>query len=143
VTKLPPGYEISTEPDRLDAAAIHGYLSRSYWAAGIPLELVERSLASSLSFGLYHQGKQVGLARMITDRATFAYLCDVYVLEEHRGQGLGEALIAAVHAHPDLQNLRRQVLVTRDAHELYRRFGWSSPARIEGYMEILRRDPYR
>jgi hypothetical protein len=126
VTKLPPGYEISTEPDRLDAAAIHGYLSRSYWAAGIPLELVERSLASSLSFGLYHQGKQVGLARMITDRATFAYLCDVYV-----------------HAHPDLQNLRRQVLVTRDAHELYRRFGWSSPARIEGYMEILRRDPYR
>jgi GNAT superfamily N-acetyltransferase len=143
VTTLPTGYEISTDPRRLDAAAIHAYLGRSYWAAGIPLEVVERSLSGSLCFGLYHQGEQVGLARMITDRATFAYLCDVYVLEEHRGKGLGEALIEAVHAHPDLQNLRRQVLVTRDAHELYRRFGWSSPAKIEGYMEILRRDPYR
>jgi GNAT superfamily N-acetyltransferase len=139
---LPPGYEISTEPARLDPVAIHAYLSRSYWAAGIPLELVERSLAGSLCFGLYHHGHQVGLARTISDRATFAYLCDVYVLEHHRGQGLGEALIEAVHAHPDLQCLRRQVLVTRDAHDLYRRFGWSSPANVDGYMEILR-DPYR
>lgn len=143
MTNLPPGYEISTDPARLDAVAIHAYLSRSYWAEGIPLELVERSLAGSLCFGLYHQGRQVGLARMITDRATFAYLCDVYVLEEHRGQKLGETLMAAVHAHPDLQGLRRQVLVTRDAHELYRRFGWSSLAKSEGYMEILRGDVYR
>ncbi len=90
---LPPGYEISTDPARLDAGAIHAYLSRSYWAQGIPLEVVERSLAGSLCFGLYHQGKQVGLARMITDRATFAYLCDVYVLEDHRGKGLGGALM--------------------------------------------------
>ena len=137
------GYEISTDPARLDAAAIHAYLSRSYWAAGIPLAVVERSLEGSLSFGLYHQGQQVGLARVITDRATFAYLCDVYVLEEHRGHGLGEALMEAMKAHPDLQSLRRQVLVTRDAHELYRRFGWSSLARSEGYMEILRPDVYR
>lgn len=143
MTKLPPGYEISTDPARLDVAAIHAYLSRSYWAEGIPLEMVERSLAGSLCFGLYHQGNQVGLARMITDRATFAYLCDVYVLEDHRGHGLGEALMEAVHAHPDLQGLRRQVLVTRDAHELYRRFGWSGLAKSEGYMEILRRDVYR
>jgi GNAT superfamily N-acetyltransferase len=140
---LPPGYEISTDPARLDADAIHAYLSRSYWAEGIPLAVVERSLAGSLAFGLYHQGKQVGLARVITDRATFAYLCDVYVLEDHRGHGLGEALMEAMHAHPDLQNLRRQVLVTRDAHELYRRFGWSSLARSEGYMEILQPDVYR
>lgn len=104
---------------------------------------MERSLAGSLCFGLYHQGKQVGLARMITDRATFAYLCDVYVLEEHRGHGLGESLMEAVHAHPDLQGLRRQVLVTRDAHELYRRFGLSSLAKSEGFMEILRPGVYR
>jgi len=141
--ELPPGYEISTDPARLDAAAIHAYLSRSYWAEGIPLAVVERSLEGSLAFGLYHQGRQVGLARVITDRATFAYLCDVYVLEDHRGHGLGEALMEAMQTHPDLQNLRRQVLVTRDAHQLYRRFGWSSLARGEGYMEILKPDVYR
>ena len=135
---LPPDYDISTDPARLNPVAIHAYLSRSYWAEGIPLELVKRSLEGSLCFGLYHRGAQVGLARLITDRATFAYLCDVYVLEEHRGQGLGEALMEALHAHPDLQGLRRFVLVTRDAHELYRRFGWSSLARSEGYMEITR-----
>lgn len=141
-SSLPPGYEISSDPDRLDTAAIHAYLSRSYWAPGIPREVVERSLAGSLCFGLYHEGRQIGLARMITDRATFAYLCDVYVLDEHRGKGLAGALMEAVHAHPDLQGLRRQVLVTRDAHELYRRFGWSGLAKSEGYMEILRPNAY-
>lgn len=140
---LPPGYEISTEPNRLDPVAIHAYLSQSYWADGIPLEVVRRSLEGSLCFGLYHQGRQIGLARMVTDRATFAYLCDVYVLEEHRGLGLGRALMAAVHGHPDLQGLRRMVLVTRDAHELYRPFGWSSLTRSEGYMEIARPGLYR
>jgi len=140
---LPPDYEISTDTARLDAVAIHAYLSRSYWAAGIPLETVRRSLEGSLCFGLFHLGKQVGLARMITDRATFAYLCDVYVLEEHQGQGLGQALMAAVHTHPDLQGLRRQMLVTRDAHPLYRRFGWQSLAHGERYMEIVRSDVYR
>ncbi len=140
---LPPGYEISTEPTRLDAVAIHAYLSRSYWAAGIPLEVVRRSLEGSLCFGLYHGQDQVGLARLITDRATFAYLCDVYVLEEHQGRGLGQALMAAVHAHPDLQALRRQMLVTRDAHSLYRRFGWQSLENGERHMEIVRPDIYR
>lgn len=141
-SKLPPGYEISTDPARLDLGAIHAYLSRSYWAQGIPFAVVEKSLEGSLCFGLYYRGEQVGLARMITDRATFAYLCDVYVLEEHRGKGLAGALMEAVQAHPDLQGLRRQVLVTRDAHELYRRFGWSGLAKSEGYMEILRPDAY-
>ncbi len=99
---LPDGYTISTDPVRLDVAAIHAYLARSYWAEGIPLATVAESLAHSLCFGLFGpQGEQVGLARVITDRATYAYLCDVYVLEEHRGRGLSKRLMEAVLAHPD------------------------------------------
>lgn len=127
---------LSDDPARLDPAAIHAYLATSYWAAGITRATVERSLRHSLCVGAYDAaGGQVGLARVITDRATFAYLCDVYVLAPHRGRGLGKALIAAVMSHPDLQGLRRFNLLTRDAHGLYRQFGFVSPAKPETYME--------
>lgn len=137
------GYEISTDPARLDLEAIHAYLTHSYWAEGISRELVARSLAGSLAFGLYAGARQIGLARVITDRATFAYLCDVYVLEEFRGQGLGRWLMETVVAHPELQGLRRFTLVTRDAHGLYASLGFGPLARPEGYMEISRPGMYR
>ncbi len=125
-------YRISTDPARLDAVAVQAYLTRSYWAQGIPLETVERALRNSLCLGLYHREAQVGLARVISDYATFAYLCDVYVLEDYRGKGLGKWLMM----HPQLQNLRRFSLATRDAHDLYRRFGFQPLARPERVMEI-------
>ena len=131
-------YTISTDFARMDLDAIHAYLSRSYWAEGVPREIVERSLLGSLAFGLFHGGAQVGLARVVTDRATFAYLCDVYVLEEHQRRGLGRWLIETVMAHPDLQGLRRFSLVTRDAHALYSTFGFSALASPGGHMEIVR-----
>ena len=136
-------YAISTDPKRLDIDAIHGYLSRSFWAEGIPKDIVARSVASSLCFGLYHERSQIGLARVITDRATFAYLCDVYVLEEHRAHGLGKWLIAGVMAHPDLQGLRRFHLVTRDAYGLYSRFGFRTVTSPDHHMEIFRPGMYK
>jgi GNAT superfamily N-acetyltransferase len=136
--ETPGPYTVSADPGRLDLAAIHDYLARSYWAEGIPLEVVRRAVAGSLCFGLYYGSEQVGFARVVTDRATFAYLCDVYVLEAHRGQGLAKWLMAYVQAHPDLQGLRRFVLVTKDAHGLYRPFGFGPPANPDGYLEIAR-----
>jgi GNAT superfamily N-acetyltransferase len=138
------GYRISTDPHRLDITAIHAYLTRSYWAAGIPKEIVVRSLGQSLCFGLYDtSGAQVGMARVVTDAATFAYLCDVYVLEEHRGRGLGKWLIETVCAHPALQGLRRFMLATRDAHGLYTQFGFTPLAHPERIMEVSRPNVYR
>lgn len=131
-------YQISTDPARLDLDAIHTYLTASYWAEGISRELVARSLAGSLAFGLYDAGRQIGLARVITDRATFAYLCDVYLLEEYRGRKLGTWLMESVMAHPDLQGLRRFMLATRDAHALYAKFGFTPPARPQALMEIMK-----
>lgn len=136
-------YTITTEPARQDVDAIHAYLTRSYWAAGISREVVARSLRGSLCFGLFHGATQVGLARVITDRATFAYLCDVYVLEDHRGRGLGKWLIEAVMNHPDLLGLRRFMLATRDAHGLYAQHGFTPVARPQIFMEIVRTDLYR
>ncbi len=136
-------FTVSTDPARLDAAAIHRFLAASYWAAEIPYGVVARSLQQSLCFGVYHGREQIGLARLITDRATYAYLCDVYILEAWRGRGLAKWLMACVHAHPDLQGLRRFNLVTRDAHPLYRQFGFVTPDRPEGYMEKLDRDVYK
>lgn len=134
---------MSCDPARQDLDAIHAYLSRSYWAEGIPRELVARSLAGSLCFGLFHGQRQVGFARVVSDRATFAYLADVYVLEEQRGRGLATWLMECVLAHPDLQDLRRWALVTRDAHGLYRKFGFVTPPRPENWMEISRPGLYR
>jgi GNAT superfamily N-acetyltransferase len=134
------GYLISDDPARLDVDAVHAYLRRSYWAEGIPREIVARALANSLCLGIYSKaGEQVGLVRVVTDYATFAYLCDVYVLEPHRGRGLSKAAMNAVMSHPRLQNLRRMQLVTQDAHGLYARHGFSVVAQPERHME--RRDP--
>lgn len=138
-------YEISSEPAWLDVDAIHAYLARSYWSPGIPRAIVARAVANSLCFGAYHRAtsKQVGFARVVTDHATFAYLCDVYVLEMHRGHGLGKAMIRAAMAHPSLSGARRVMLATRDAHGLYRQHGFKDTTGNTSLMEIVRADIYR
>jgi len=136
-------YSISTDPGRLDLDAIHAYLVRSYWCEGIPRQTLERAITNSLCFGLFHGNDQVGLARVVTDSATYAYLCDVYVLEAHRGKGLAKWLMECVMAHPGLQGLRRFTLATRDAHGLYRQFGFHELSKPESRMEILRPEVYR
>lgn len=136
-------FTVSTDPARLDTDAVHAFLSTSYWAEGIPHETVALSLRNSLCFGLYEGNSQIGLARMVTDRVTFAYLCDVYVLPERRGLGLGQWLMQCVMDHPDLAGLRRMSLVTQDAHELYRPFGFRELAHPERHMEIARPGIYR
>lgn len=128
-------HTVTTDPARFDLDVVHGYLTRSYWAEGIPRGVVERSIAGSLCFGLLEGEAQVGFARAVTDRATFAYLADVFVLESHRGRGLGAWLMECVMAHPDLQGLRRWSLVTRDAHELYRRSGFRALRSPDRWME--------
>lgn len=131
-------FRISTDPQEIDIAAVHAYLSRSYWATNIPYETVARSVANSLCFAVFDNQRQVGFARVVTDRATFAYLCDVYVLEEYRGRGLGKRVMESVCAHPDLQGVPRFALDTRDAHGLYEKFGFKPPQRPNAHMEILR-----
>jgi GNAT superfamily N-acetyltransferase len=118
------GFAISTDRNRLDLVVIHDYLSHSsYWAQGRELAVVEKSIENSLCFGVYQGTEQVGFARVVTDYATFAWLCDVFILGIYRGQGLGKWLIECVVDHPDLRALRLFLLATRDAHELYRRYG--------------------
>jgi N-acetylglutamate synthase-like GNAT family acetyltransferase len=136
-------YDISNDPARLDMDLIHGFLDGSYWAKGIPREVVERSLKNSLCFGVYCEGKQMGFARVITDYATFAYVADVFVAPEHRGKGVSKHLMKAILAHPDLQGLRRVLLVTRDAQGLYSQFGFSPLAQPEQYMTIHHPDIYQ
>jgi GNAT superfamily N-acetyltransferase len=117
---------ISTDPARLNADVIYQYLSEeSYWAKDIPRGVVEKSIANSLCFGLYKDGEQIGFARLVTDKATFAYLADVFVLPAFRGQGLSKWMMQTIHAHPELQHLRRWWLGTKDAHGLYEQFGWT------------------
>jgi GNAT superfamily N-acetyltransferase len=129
-------YEVSSDPARLDLDVVHGFLSTSYWAAGIPMETVRRSVAHSLVFGIHHDADgQVGFARVVSDRATFAYLCDVFVLPAHRGRGLSKWLVEFIHAHPELQGLRRWMLATRDAHDLYRGQGWTPVPSPEMFMQ--------
>jgi GNAT superfamily N-acetyltransferase len=136
-------YEISTDKRRLDIAAVHAYLTQSYWSPGVPRRVIERAIDGSLCFGVYHQSLQVGFARVISDQATFAYLADVYILEAHRGQGLSKRLMEAVMTHPDLQGLRRFMLATRDAHGLYRQFGFTALKDPSRLMEIFRPDVYQ
>jgi GNAT superfamily N-acetyltransferase len=130
-------YVISTDPSMLDLDAVHGFLGRSYWAAERPLETVKRSVEHSLSFGLYHgqDRRQVGFARVVTDYATFAWLCDVFVDEVHRGQGLGAWLMETVVEHPELRCMRLWVLGTRDAHGLYEKVGFAPLSVPEKWME--------
>ncbi len=138
------GFVVTTDPSRFQIDEIHAFLSRSYWAAGIPRETVVASIQGSLAFALLDpEGRQVGFARAITDGATFAYLADVYVLEGLRGRGLGTFLMECVTAHPGLQGLRRWSLVTRDAHSLYRRFGFGELSRPGGWMEKTDSEVYK
>jgi GNAT superfamily N-acetyltransferase len=131
-------YIISTDPARLDLDCIHTYLAHdSHWAKGIARETLERAIANSLCFGLYDTGKQIGLARVITDFATYAYLDDVFVLAAHRGRGLGAWLMECVVAHPQLQGLRRFGLATVDQQAFYARFGWQPLFFSERHMEKL------
>jgi GNAT superfamily N-acetyltransferase len=134
---------ISTDPARLDLDVIHGFLTNCYWAKGIPRELVARSIEHSLCFGVYDgSGAQVGFAKVISDFATYAYVADVFVLESHRGRGLGKALMQCVVQHPSLQGLRRWSLSTRDAHTLYAQVGFTQLSFPDRYMEILQMNPY-
>ncbi len=136
------GIVVSTDRSRLDLDVIHGFLTTSYWARGIPRETVVRSMEHSLCFGAFDEGRQVGFARVVSDHATFAYICDVFALESHRGSGVGKSLMAAIMSHPELQGLRRWTLFTRDAHGLYRQFGFGAAAHPERLMEVVDRDPY-
>ena len=136
-------YLISTDSSRLDLDVIHGFLTNSYWAKGIPRETVARSIEHSLCFGVYDgSGQQVGFARVISDFATYAYIADVFVLESHRGRGFGKGLMESIVQHPALQGLRRWSLSTRDAHELYAQVGFTALKWPERYMEILRPNLY-
>ena len=134
-------YEISQDKRRLDVAAIHEYLTQSYWSVGIPRSVVEHAIKGSLCFGVYHHSMQIGFARVITDKATFAYLADVYILDPHRGKGLSKRMMKIIAAHPDLQGLRRFMLATRDAHGLYKQFGFTELSNPQRIMEILNHYP--
>jgi len=123
-----PPYRISDDPQAVDLAVVHAFLANSYWAQGIPRETVVRGIAHSLPFSVFLGDRQVGFARAVTDRATFAYLADVFVAEDQRGRGLAAWLVATILAHPELSGLRRWLLVTRDAHGLYRKFGFTDVA---------------
>ena len=134
---------ISTSRDRLDLDVIHSFLTNCYWAKGIPREVVVRSIEHALCFGIYDRsGAQVGFARVISDFATIAYVGDVFVLETHRGQGLGRWLMQSIMQHPTLQNLRRWILTTRDAHGLYAQVGFTPVKAPERFMELYRPSVY-
>jgi GNAT superfamily N-acetyltransferase len=133
---------VDTDKARLDVDMIHGFLRQSYWAAGVPRETVERSIAHSLCFGIYVDGRQVGFARVVSDYATFAYLADVFVLDAFRGRGLSKQLMDAIVSHPHLQGLRRWLLATRDAHGLYARYGFTPLGTPERLMERLNPSVY-
>ncbi len=134
-----PAYEISSDASRMDTCAIHAFLTGAYWSVGVPLTTVQRAIDNSLCVGAFLATAQVGFARVVTDRATFAYLADVYVLETHRGQGLSRRILDAVFARPELQGLRRMLLATRDAHWLYGQYGFTPLAAPDRFME--RHDP--
>lgn len=137
-------FVISTDRARLDLGVIHGFLTDCYWAKGIPREVVEWSIEHSLCFGVYDaKARQVGFARVISDFATIAYLGDVFVLESHRGQGLGKWLMRCIMQHPALQNLRRWILLTRDAHGLYSQVGFTPISSPEIYMELHQPNVYK
>ena len=137
------GFTIITEKEKLDIDLIHSFLNRTYWAEGISKEVIRRSIEGSLCFGVFENDKQVGFARMITDRATFAYLADVFIIEEYRGRGLSKWLMEVIMSHPDLQGLRRMMLATRDAHELYKKFGFTPLNNVDRWMHIHNPDIYK
>jgi len=132
------GYDIDDDPARLDVDAVHDFLVGSYWAEGVTCDVVERSVAGSLNLGLYHGESQVGFTRAVTDRATFAWVCDVFVLPGHRGRGLGHWMVRTLLAHPDLTGIRRFMLATADAHQVYADCGFAPLDSPDRYMAIWR-----
>jgi len=135
-------YQVSTDISKLDVNIIHEYLSEeSYWAKGIPRDVVEKAIRNSICFGLYHNAEQIGFARVVTDKATFAYVADVFVLPAYRGKGLSKWLMQTIQAHPELQNLRRWILTTKDAHSLYEQCGWKRVPEDYMYRFMMRHDP--
>lgn len=137
-------YCISTDRSKLDVDAIHNFLStQSYWCQNIPFEKVKKSVDNSLNFGLYYKDQQIGFARIISDFSTMAYLGDVYVIPEHRGKGLSKWMMQVIMSHPELQGLRRWMLLTADAHGLYKQFGWKEIANPDRYMEVHNKNVYQ
>jgi N-acetylglutamate synthase-like GNAT family acetyltransferase len=136
-------YLISTDKSKIDLNAVHHFLSQSYWAEGIPKDTVKRSIDNSLCFGIYRKGQTVGFARVISDFATFAYLADVFVLPEERGKGLAKSLMQMIIDHPQLQNLRRFTFATKDAHDLYAQFGFTSFDKPDRWMQKHEPDVYK
>jgi GNAT superfamily N-acetyltransferase len=137
-------YEISTDPARIDLDVTHRFLSEeAYWSGGVPRDIVERAIGNSIAFGIYKGSAQAGLARVVSDRATFAWICDVFVLPEHRGAGLGKWLMECVTSHPELQGLRRWMLATRDAHGLYQQYGFTELHDATRFMERWDPEIYR
>ncbi len=127
-------FNISTDKKKIDLDYVYRFLSQSYWSPGIPMQVVKKAMESSLCFGIYYTTNQIGYARMITDKATFAYLADVFIDVNYRGKGLGKWFIETIMAHPDLQDLRRIILTTKDAHKLYEQCGFTSITNAERYM---------
>ena len=143
-------FTITTDKEKFDIDLIHSFLTQSYWAEGISKEIVQRSIDGALCFAVVDNdnadlpaGRQVGFARMITDKATFAYLADVFIIEEYRGLGLSKWLMEVIMSHPDLQGLRRMMLATRDAHSLYKKFGFTPLNNTDRWMQIHNTDVYK
>ena len=136
-------FRIATDKEKINIPYVHAFLSRSYWAENIPLEVVRRSIEGSLCFAVFHEEEQIGFARVITDAATFAYLADVFIDERYRGRGLSKWLMAVITAHPSLQGLRRFLLATRDAHGLYRQFGFGPLTFTDRWMQIHQPNVYK
>ena len=136
-------FEINTDPLRIDVPFVHEFLTTSYWAKGIPMDVLRRALEHSLCFGVYEGPRQVGFAREISDYATYAYIADVFVIEAYRGRGLAKWLMECIKAHPNLQGLRRWALITRDAHGLYQQFGFTPLSNPQDWMEIHDQNVYR
>ena len=136
-------FTITTDKDKMDIDFIHAFLTNSYWAEGITKNIISKSVNGSLCFGLFEGRKQIGFARMVTDEATFAYLADVFITSEYRGRGLSKWLIEVIMSHPDLQGLRRMMLATRDAHGLYRKFGFTPLTHTDRWMQIHDPDIYK
>ena len=135
-------YEITSDKSRMNVKAAHAFLSQAYWSSGVPLSIVQKAFDNSLCFAVLSGSEQVGFARVVTDKATFAYLADVYVLQAHRGRSLARRMVEAVQKHPDLQGLRRFMLATRDAHDLYSKFGFSPLSVPTRFMELHNPDIY-
>jgi N-acetylglutamate synthase-like GNAT family acetyltransferase len=143
MTVYKDNFSISIDKSKLDISVIHNFLSGSYWSENIPVETVQKCIEGSMCFGVYDNNRQVGFARMITDNSTFAYLADVFIIEEYRGRGLSKWLVEFILSHPDLQGLRRILLATKDAHNLYKQFGFTPINNPDRFMQIHNPDIYK